>query len=302
MLSSPGGALAPALAIGKTIQLKGFSTLVTSGSECSSACALVWVAGTQRFAGESSRIGFHASYRDNNGRLEEVGVANAVIGRYLTLLNLSEKAVIFATSASPTSILWLDANLAREIGMQFETIDGDDSEAIAHDTPTAVLAENNDMFFNWEQDNWGVQGKSAGCALFSYFVTEGGKRNESMLMVFRYHSNPSEARLAFFNEKFRSVSQGRSYRIKPIFYAKSGPYSRSGPIDFGGMELTSSNGLSATLEWGRLREDLAKSDSVSFVMGDEAVDQFPLEGSSQAIEQFDRCMARNQKLADPFAD
>ncbi len=116
VLNSPGGYLSPALEIGKIIQVKGFSTYVPPGVTCTSSCALIWVAGSPRMLSTTSRIGFHASYQDDNGAPKETGLGNAIVGRYLTLLNLPEKAVIFATRASPETIQWLDTSKAAEAG------------------------------------------------------------------------------------------------------------------------------------------------------------------------------------------
>lgn len=117
VLNSAGGRLFPALEIGRIIKSKGYTTLVADDAICASACALIWVASTSRFLSPLGNVGFHASYRDNNGKLEESGVANALIGSYLAKLDFSESAIIFATSAPPTEISWLhkDNKLTAEI-------------------------------------------------------------------------------------------------------------------------------------------------------------------------------------------
>lgn len=108
LLDSNGGALIPAIEIGKIIRISGFYTLVPPQSKCTSSCALIWVAGEKRFLSKTGMVGFHASYRDDNGRMEESGLGNALVGNYLTLLNFSQKAIIFATAASPDKISWLN--------------------------------------------------------------------------------------------------------------------------------------------------------------------------------------------------
>lgn len=123
ILSSNGGALMPAIEIGKIIKLAGFVTFVPNDAVCASSCALIWVAGTTRLLGPKGRVGFHASYRTNNGKPEESGVANALVGNYLTLLNLSERAVIFATRASPDRISWLTKANKATAGIEFEELD-----------------------------------------------------------------------------------------------------------------------------------------------------------------------------------
>lgn len=137
-LESPGGALGPALDIGRAIQIAGLSTYVPENTVCTSSCALIWVAGANRFLSRSARVGFHASYRDNNGRLEEVGIANAMIGRYLTLLNLPERSVMFATAASPNEILWLKTDGTDRSSIEFKVIDlAEDEPSQADSTPAA---------------------------------------------------------------------------------------------------------------------------------------------------------------------
>ncbi|MGN6498237.1 MAG: surface-adhesin E family protein [Tsuneonella sp.] len=130
-LESSGGALAEALEIGRAIQIAGYLTYVPANTICTSSCALIWVAGSKRLMSHTARIGFHASYRDNNGRLEEVGMANAMVGRYLTLLNLPERSIIFATAASPNDILWIKTDGSDKSGIEFEYLDLSEPETPA---------------------------------------------------------------------------------------------------------------------------------------------------------------------------
>lgn len=138
VLNSAGGVLFEALDIGKIIHLKHYDTLVAHDMLCASACALIWVAGERRMLSPRGKVGFHAGYRDNDGQAEEVGVANALIGRYLTMLNLSERAVIFATSAAPDEMLWLDQRSRGEAGISF--VDFDDSTMEVGGTTATVAA------------------------------------------------------------------------------------------------------------------------------------------------------------------
>jgi hypothetical protein len=123
LLESDGGSLADALEIGETIRLRGYATAVMNGSSCNSACALIWLAGSPRGLSKSGRVGFHAAYSDASGSAQESGVANAMVGRYLTLLNLPEKAVIFATTAPPTELSWLTSSNYSSTGIDVKIID-----------------------------------------------------------------------------------------------------------------------------------------------------------------------------------
>jgi hypothetical protein len=121
-LDSAGGALVPAIEIGKRLRAGHHATAVLDGSTCTSACALIWIAGTPRYLGTDGHLGFHASYSDEGGRLVETGVGNAMVGHYLSQLNLPEDAAVFATIASPYEINWLTAENNAEAGISFESV------------------------------------------------------------------------------------------------------------------------------------------------------------------------------------
>lgn len=123
VLNSNGGLIHPAIEIGKIIKIAGYSTAVRESDVCASACALIWMAGSERIASFAGNIGFHASYRSENGRLIKSGAANALIGNYLTLLGASARTVVFATTAPPDKVLWLTAANKEVSGIDFENFD-----------------------------------------------------------------------------------------------------------------------------------------------------------------------------------
>ena len=123
-LDSNGGTLLPAIEIGKIIKISKHATAVVDGSTCASACALIWVAGSTKYLSSGGRVGFHAAYKDEAGRKLETGIGNALVGHYLGSLSLPEKAVMFATAASPNEILWLDASTKSLAGIEFEPFPG----------------------------------------------------------------------------------------------------------------------------------------------------------------------------------
>ena len=119
-LESAGGSLVPAIEIGKLVHARNHATAVLDGSTCTSACALIWIAGAPRYLAAEGHLGFHASYSDEGGRLVETGVGNAIVGHYLAQLDLPEDAAVFATIASPYEINWLNAENSGEAGIAFE--------------------------------------------------------------------------------------------------------------------------------------------------------------------------------------
>lgn len=121
-LESPGGTVIPALEIGQLVRERGYRTVVLAGSTCTSSCALIWLAGAPRYLEPGGQVGFHASSAaENDGRLVESGVSNAFVGYYLSKLELSERAVVFTTMASPYELTWLTAENSDGAGISFES-------------------------------------------------------------------------------------------------------------------------------------------------------------------------------------
>jgi hypothetical protein len=65
----------------------------------------MWLAGEPRFISPSSKVGFHAAFRADDG--QESGQANALIGAYLSKLGLSYDAIAYMTDAPPDDMRWL---------------------------------------------------------------------------------------------------------------------------------------------------------------------------------------------------
>ena len=122
ILDSPGGAVLSGLEIGRQIKSKNLMTGVPSSTLCASSCALIWLAGSTRYAEESSIVGFHAAYVIRNGKQVETGVGNALIGAYLNELGLSDRAIIFVTQAPPEGIEQLTKFKGGQIGIAYKSV------------------------------------------------------------------------------------------------------------------------------------------------------------------------------------
>jgi hypothetical protein len=122
VLNSEGGAIYPAMDIGRTIKLRGYATVVLDGSSCASACALIWISGSRRIIDGGGEVGFHASYLNTDGTKIETGVGNALVGHYLSQLGFGEKTVVFATLAPPDKILWLNDKTTAMSGIEFDRL------------------------------------------------------------------------------------------------------------------------------------------------------------------------------------
>ena len=115
-LDSNGGRVAEGLNIGEAIAHRGFATV--ANHKCLSACALTWLAGAQRAVYPNTHIGFHAAYRSYDK--QESGVANALVGSYLTKLGFSVDAIAYMTKAAPASMEWLTKEKAQQYGIKFD--------------------------------------------------------------------------------------------------------------------------------------------------------------------------------------
>ncbi len=125
-LDSVGGRLAPALTIGDTLARKGYSTYVGPHAVCSSACGLIWLAGKPRVKQATAAIGFHAAFvPDGQGIDRENGLSNALIGSYMTRLDLGVDAIMFATAAGPGGMAWITPQDGTRYGIPFEVVDED---------------------------------------------------------------------------------------------------------------------------------------------------------------------------------
>ncbi len=123
ILKSPGGSLNAGLEIAQAVRELGLTTAVPAKGGCYSACALIWVAGVQRYMSRSAQIGFHAAYYRENGVTRETGVGNARVGAFLTRIGLPESAVIYMTVAPPDDFAPLTPEVARKIGVDFAYFD-----------------------------------------------------------------------------------------------------------------------------------------------------------------------------------
>lgn len=139
-LQSPGGLVGEGLAIASEIRMRGYTTVVASGNECYSICAIIWVSGRDRIMDSTSTIGVHAAYssevQENGTSLSyESGVANADIGSFLTHVGLSREAIRYFTTAGPNDFLPLTPAIAQLLDIDTAVADGDQMQ-MPEDRPT----------------------------------------------------------------------------------------------------------------------------------------------------------------------
>ena len=125
VLASPGGSIRGAIEIGNSIKLFRIKTIVENSDYCVSACGLIWLAGERRLIAPYARVGFHGVFTLDNGQRIKSPAGNALVARYLTSLNLPERAVIFATAADPYHLSWLDSSNQKKSGINLEVLENE---------------------------------------------------------------------------------------------------------------------------------------------------------------------------------
>jgi len=103
VLNSPGGSVTDAMAMGRLIREKKFSTEIEAGRYCASSCPLVFAGGIERRAGDKSAIGVHqvAALRSAAGGpvRDEMSVAqniSASCQRYLRQMGIDLQVWVHA--------------------------------------------------------------------------------------------------------------------------------------------------------------------------------------------------------------
>lgn len=136
-LSSLGGNVQAALALGEAVRRAGLATAVPARGVCASACGLVWLAGAPRALGQDAHVGLHAAYLRRNGVSVETGAANALIGAYLGRLGFDDRAIVYLTSAAPDEMTWILPEDRQRYGIAYDSASAPTLASAPASTPPA---------------------------------------------------------------------------------------------------------------------------------------------------------------------
>lgn len=115
-LDSAGGELSSALNIANVVHTNQWTTVVTNGDVCNSACAVIWFSGVHRELGMMARIGVHsAGTRDDPHKRSAWG--NLVVTKYLQAIGIDEALVQRVTAADPSTMEYIGYDDARSLGL-----------------------------------------------------------------------------------------------------------------------------------------------------------------------------------------
>jgi hypothetical protein len=128
VLASPGGSVADALAMGRLIRDKKFTTEVEAEHYCASSCPLVFAGGAERRAGKNAAIGVHqvsamaaAPLRAEEG-MQDAQIVSAVCQRYLRDMGVDLEVWVHAMETPSERLFYfrpdelLNLKLATEVG------------------------------------------------------------------------------------------------------------------------------------------------------------------------------------------
>jgi hypothetical protein len=286
-LASDGGSTIEALEIGKIIRIKGYDTFVDE-TPCNSACALIWLAGRTKYLGKAGRVGFHATYTETNGRKRESGVGNAVVGTYLAQLNLSQDAVVFATSAGPDRLNLLTAANAASVGIPVTTLDdsddGADDEALG--TGTRLYKRVGKWIVGIDDSLGG------GC-----FVL----RSYDSSVALRFGIDASQAKysgyLMLLGADWGSIDKGAEYPVE-VTFGKSPAWK----VTAHGVEMGDVKGIGVVFDGGSVFDAISTERDVKVNYRGKEVARLDLDGGSAAIDAMVLCQPeRPTPGRDPFA-
>jgi hypothetical protein len=295
LLESNGGSTAAAIEIGEAIRLKGFATAVINDSHCNSACALVWLAGTPRALSKSARVGFHASYTETGGRQTESGVGNAIVGRYLTLLNLPERAIVFATTAPPSELNWLDATNYKSTGIEVSLMS--DMDLKSSSASSKQMSKTSEEVTRWgSAGSWGIyidHTLDEGCFLLGNF-------DNGTFFRIGNDARSGEYYAIVGNDDWRSLSEGSSHKLTFRFDDQT-PWNVPTTAKRIGESIMLITNFSDATFWA----EFVRSNALRVYRGDKFITGISLAGTSSGFSELVSCqkVQNSQKRnRDPFAD
>jgi hypothetical protein len=302
VLDSTGGSTIEAIEIGKSIRLKSISTFVFNGRVCASACGLIWLAGSNKFLERGARVGFHATYINNQGERITSGVGNALVGRYLTLLNLPEKAIAFATMADPNGVNWLTAENYKISGIDVELFG--DSNGLNNSQKTnpptittmSMQPENasSDVTIWKKISGWTVirdYTLAGNCAMYTEF------EKGTALRIGFTKSDFKSSYILIGNAKWESLEEGKDYDLMVEFDSLGG-----WNLPTTGQKLRGVVFLRGDFADNKFWDEFLQAKSMNVDFKGKPVASLALSGTKEAIREVLLCQkAKPGNQDDPFS-
>lgn len=115
-LNSIGGSLSAGVQMAEIIRFAKVATVVANGATCSSACFLIFAAGSEKFASHSAQVGVHGASDSDGTETVQSGAATVSMARVAKEFGVSETIIGKMVVTPPSQMVWLSANDLRSIG------------------------------------------------------------------------------------------------------------------------------------------------------------------------------------------
>jgi len=184
LFNSPGGSLADALELGKTIRALGFSTGIASFRDgkmiqegiCASACAYAFAGGVYRYyGGGNTHLGLHQFYSQENVISNKTSQeVSGILVAFLQAMGVDARAFSISSLAGPDAMVWLSAEDAFRLSFSNNGI---------HDTVAELKLQNKMTYLKVEQANADFDGR------FLFFCIK-----RQIIVMAGYVTTPEDAR------------------------------------------------------------------------------------------------------------
>jgi hypothetical protein len=117
-LNSRGGAVVPAIAIGREIRARGLTTVVAKLDVCASACTFIWLAGKHSIVQRDAFPGFRGVAVNGNPSPE----GNAFVASYLREIGMTPAQINYALSTPQPAIQVASEADAMALGIHLQPV------------------------------------------------------------------------------------------------------------------------------------------------------------------------------------
>ena len=123
-MDGPGGLIEDALIMAEEIHHRGLKTLVGPHQVCISACAIMFLSGRDKYAGDRSGIGLHAAADINGNVIEKV---ETLIAEHLAHFGVPADIVAKMGRIKPSDIWWLGEPEREALAIRFVDLPGENA-------------------------------------------------------------------------------------------------------------------------------------------------------------------------------
>ena len=117
-LNSIGGNLLEGVSLAEIVRKGRIQTSVLSGSQCASACFIIFAAGSERFAHYTALIGVHGASDENGRETVQSGAATVSMARIVKELGVPPSVIGKMVVTPPDQVVWLSVDDLRAMDVK----------------------------------------------------------------------------------------------------------------------------------------------------------------------------------------